>query len=298
MKVLNFGSLNIDYVYNVDHITKGGETQQSYKLETFPGGKGLNQSIALTRAGIEVFHAGIIGEDGTFLFDTCKENGISTTFLKQVPEKNGHAIIQVDKNAQNCILLYKGTNGRVDKAFVDFVLSSFEKGDVIVLQNEINLIDYIIDKAYEKSMTIILNPSPFNKDLFKCDLSKVSIFIMNEIEGAQIYGSEANPEEILKFMREKYPKSKVVLTLGTEGSFFSFNDEKYFQPIFEAKAVDTTAAGDTFTGYFVKGLIEDYKIDKTMKIAACASSIAVSRHGATTSIPLFNEVIEELENKN
>jgi len=290
MKLLNFGSLNIDYVYKVDHITKGGETQQSEQLETFAGGKGLNQSIAIAKAGISVYHAGLIGEDGDLLIDTCKESGIDTSFIERINGKCGHAVIQVDKNAQNCIILHKGANGRIDKEYVDKILQDFGKGDMIILQNEVNMLEYIIDRAYAKSMPIVLNPSPFNDELLNCDLTKVSVFIMNEIEGSAIANGNEKPLEILDYMMKKYPSSKVVLTLGLDGAYYCDCDKRVYQPIFETAAVDTTAAGDTFTGYFIRGLAEDYSINEVLKMAACASAITVSRKGASVSIPVLNEV--------
>lgn len=168
---------------------------------------------------------------------------------------------------------------------------------MLILQNEVNMIDYIIDKAYEKFMTIILNPSPFDEDVAKCDLSKVSIFVLNEIEAMQIYGEEVQPKVFLKFMNEKYPNSQVVLTLGTEGSYYSYNGKTIFQPIFKVKAVDTTAAGDTYTGYFIKSIVEGYDMEKAMEIAALASSITVRKHGAVASIPYFEDVIDDYKKK-
>ena len=118
MKVLNYGSLNVDYVYSVDHIIVGGETQHSSKLEVFSGGKGLNQSIALAKAGVPVYHAGIVGTDGDILLEACKEAGVNTKYIRRLPVKGGHTMIQVDKNAQNCIILYGGTNQMQTKEFV------------------------------------------------------------------------------------------------------------------------------------------------------------------------------------
>ena len=181
MKVLNYGSLNVDYVYSVDHIIVGGETQHSSKLEVFSGGKGLNQSIALAKAGVPVYHAGIVGTDGDILLDACKEAGVDTRYIRRMPVKGGHTMIQVDKNAQNCIILYGGTNQMQTKEFVDEVLADFGEGDYLILQNEINMLDYIIDQAYEKKMKIVMNPSPFDDKLSTCDLSKVYLFLLNEI---------------------------------------------------------------------------------------------------------------------
>ena len=291
MKVLNFGSLNLDYVYQVESILIPGETQASKDRQTFCGGKGLNQSIALAKAGIPVYHAGMIGEEGDILLETCKENGVNTEFIRQIPGPGGHTVIQVDKDGQNCILLFGGANRSITREFVDEVLASFEKGDIILLQNEINELDYIIDKASEKGMMIILNPSPFDDNLKVCDLTKVSLFLVNEIEGYQITG-EKEPEKILAAVKEKYPSAKIVLTLGGEGSAYQDETGIYCQGIFKVKAVDTTAAGDTFTGYFISSIIDGMPVQEGLELAAKASAIAVSRPGATASIPLKKEVLE------
>nr|WP_296082635.1 ribokinase [uncultured Blautia sp.] len=292
MKVLNFGSLNLDYVYQVESILIPGETQASKSRQIFCGGKGLNQSIALAKAGIPVYHAGLIGEGGKPLLEVCKENGVNTEFIRQIPGPCGHTVIQVDRNGQNCILLFGGSNRSMTKEFVDSVLDSFDEGDIILLQNEINELDYIIDRAYEKKMMIILNPSPFDSALEKCDLSKISLFLMNEIEGFQITG-EKEPDSILAKVKELYPKAKVVLTLGGDGSVYQDETGIYRQGIFKVKAVDTTAAGDTFTGYFISSVIDGMPVQDGLKLAAKASAIAVSRAGATASIPVRSEVVEK-----
>lgn len=294
MKVLNYGSLNVDYVYTVDHIIAGGETQHSSKLEEFCGGKGLNQSIALAKAGVPVYHAGIIGTDGGILLKACEEAGVNTKYIRSLPVKGGHTMIQVDKNAQNCIILYGGTNQMQTREFADEVLADFGEGDYLILQNEINLLDYIIDRAYEKKMKIVLNPSPFDSKLDSCDLSKIYLFLVNEIEGAQITGCKEK-DRVLDALAEKFPSAKFVLTLGSDGAYYYDGKEKYFQDIFKVKAVDTTAAGDTFTGYFIASMIEGRSIPEALKIAAKASSIAVSRPGAAPSIPYAEEVKKELE---
>ncbi len=291
MKVLNFGSLNLDYVYQVESILIPGETQASKDRQTFCGGKGLNQSIALAKAGIPVYHAGMIGDGGEILLETCKENGVNTEFIRKIPGPCGHTVIQVDKDGQNCILLFGGANRSITREFVDEVLAAFDKGDIILLQNEVNELDYIIDRAYEKGMMIILNPSPYDDKLKSCDMSKVSLFLVNEIEGYQITG-EKEPEKILAAVKEKYPSAKIVLTLGGDGSVYQDETGVYHQGIFKVKAVDTTAAGDTFTGYFISSIIDGMPVAEGLEMAAKASAIAVSRPGATASIPLRQEVLD------
>jgi ribokinase len=290
MKLLNFGSLNYDYVYAVDHILQPGETLCSTEMETFCGGKGLNQSIALSRAGAKVYHAGIVGFDGDELINMCAENGIDYSLvLSEMAAKTGHTIIQVNKDGQNCILLYGGCNRRNTKENVDRVLSQFSKGDVLVLQNEINLIDYIIDRGYEQGMTIVLNPSPFDEQMGKCNLNKISIFLMNEIEGAQITG-ENEPQAVLEVMHQKYPNAKVVLTLGKLGVMYRDSEQTCSHGIYKVPVIDTTAAGDTFTGYFIASILDQKSVAEALRLASAASSISVTRKGATSSIPLLQEV--------
>ena len=288
-KVLNFGSLNYDYVYQVDHIMRPGETQTSKGMETFCGGKGLNQSVALAKAGCQVYHAGAVGEEGQELLSCLKDNGVDTSFVRRLDGKSGHTIIQVDRDAQNCIMLYAGANRRQERAHVDSVLEQFGEGDYLLLQNEINELAYIIDRAYERGMKVVLNPSPFDAYLKECDMSKVAVFMMNEIEGREITGEE-DPEKILKAMAKLYPYSEVVLTLGGDGAVYSDYQRTVSQPIYPVKAVDTTAAGDTFTGYFIAGLLEGLPMGENLDRCARASSITVSRRGAAPSIPLLAEL--------
>ena len=290
MKILNFGSLNLDYVYAVDHMVKPGETLAASAMEAFCGGKGLNQSIALARAGAQVYHAGLIGEEGEVLKEAVAASGADTSLIKTIDGKSGHTIIQVDRKGQNCILLYGGTNRRVTCQFADQVLSEFQPGDILLLQNEINQLPYIIDKAYERGLEIILNPSPYDENLDSCDLNKVSMFLLNEIEGEQITGS-CRPEEILDGLKEKFEGVKVVLTLGSRGAIYQDQDQRCSQGIYPVEAVDTTGAGDTFTGYFIASMIGGEEPQQCLALAAKASAIAVSRKGAAPSIPDREEVL-------
>lgn len=290
MKVLNIGSLNYDYVYQVNHIVREGETILTDDMQTFCGGKGLNQSIALAKAGIKVFHAGLVGEEGTLLLDTCKEFGVDTSLIQRIAGKSGHTIIQVDKKAQNSILLFGGANQSLTREMIESWIAQFSAGDLLLLQNEVNELPFIIETASQQGLFIVLNPSPFNEKLLECDLGKVSMFLLNEIEGEQISG-EKDANRMLTIIGERYPKAKVILTLGERGSIYYDQNEMIQQDIFPAKAVDTTAAGDTFTGYFIASMIEGLLPKKCLEIASYASSLAVSRMGAVSSIPMRSEVI-------
>ena len=293
MKVLNLGSLNIDYVYEVNHFVRAGETQGSLKMETFCGGKGLNQSIALSRSGIEVWHGGAIGfDDSKMLLDILVEAGVKINLINRKNSKSGHAIIQKINSGENCILLHGGANHMITKEDVAFTLGNFQEGDYIILQNEISEMPYIIESAHKKGMKVIFNPSPISKEIMDYPLEYVDYFILNEIEAADICnGHGLEGEELIKKLHNLFPTSKIVLTLGEKGSIYKDAEAVYHQPIFKVKAVDTTAAGDTFTGFFIGALVSGKAIDEALELAAKASAIAVTKNGASVSIPTMEEVV-------
>lgn len=289
MKILDLGSMNLDYVYHVDHIVQPGETEASSGMDVFLGGKGMNQAVALAKAGAEVYMGGMIGKDGQPFLDACIQYGVRPDYIRQIDGKSGHAIIQLDTAAQNCILLYGGANRCLTEAYVDEVLSHFGSGDILLLQNEINQLSYIVDRAHDKGMTIALNPSPFDDKLKAVDLEKISVFLLNEVEGFQITGHN-QPHQILEELLNRYPKARIVLTLGRNGAVYADAKQRCYQPIFKTKAVDTTAAGDTFTGYFLAGMCEQMPVADTLALCAKASAITVSRKGAVPAIPYREEV--------
>lgn len=291
MKVLSFGSLNIDFTYLVSHFVQKGETISSRDLLVAPGGKGLNQSVALAKAGASVYHAGSIGPDGEFLIDILKDSGADVSNVKRLTEvRTGNALIQNDDEGDNCIILYGGANQAITKAQVDETFAKFEKGDYLILQNEINELKYIVEQAAEKGLKIVLNPSPMNEKILALPLEKVDYFLLNEIEAGQLVGKNDQPENLLDAMCKKFPNAAIVLTVGADGAWYAKGDEKVFQPAFKVKAVDTTAAGDTFTGYFVAGIMKGMEVKEAMALAAKASSITVTRQGAAKSIPRLEEV--------
>ena len=297
MKVLNFGSLNIDYVYSLDHFVQKGETISSDALHIFPGGKGLNQSVALGRAGVTVSHAGAVGKDGDFLLELLKESCVNIKYI-QVLEgvQTGTAIIQNDKSGDNCIILYSGANHQITKEQIANTISDFEKGDFLVLQNEINGMDSIVRVAEEKGLKIVLNPSPMNEKILGLPLQYVDYFVLNEVEAAQILGleniSEKDGEKIVRELYNTYPHAKIVLTLGAEGSIYFDGEKLYRQRAYKTEVVDTTAAGDTFSGFFIAGILRGDTVEQAMDTAARAAGIAISRPGAAPSIPKKEEVLE------
>ncbi|MBQ7847456.1 MAG: helix-turn-helix domain-containing protein [Clostridia bacterium] len=294
MKIVNFGSCNIDYVYKLHHIVAVGETEHSERRDVFPGGKGLNQSIAIARAGAKVYHAGCIGVDGELLLHTMQESGVDIGFVKQVKEPSGHAIIQVSEKGENSIFIHSGANGCLTEEFIDRVLEHFEKGDLLLLQNEINNIQYIVDKAYEKGMVTIINPSPIDENIEKIDFGKISYAVLNEIEGEYLSGCK-EPAKIISGLRKKYPALRVVLTLGDKGCMYHDGEKLFFHPAYDVPVVDSTAAGDTFMGYFIAGLSKNIEAGENLRYSCAASGLAVSKKGAAPSIPYVDEVCGRIE---
>lgn len=297
MNILNFGSLNIDYVYHLTHFVSAGETISSTKRDVNAGGKGLNQSVAMAKSGLKVFHAGLIGEsDSDILLDTLKSYCVNDEFIAKVESPSGHAIIQVTEKGENSIILFGGANQLIDTEYVNMVLGNFHEGDICVLQNEISCVDYIMEQCYKKGIKIILNPSPCSEKILSAPLEYVDYFLINEVEGEQISGS-SNPREIIEKLTNLYPKSSIVLTLGKRGVMYKCGDKIYSCGIYEnINVIDTTSAGDTFTGYFIYSIVNSLDCEVALKLASAASSIAVSKNGASISIPFYDEVLSFMEN--
>lgn len=292
MRALNFGSLNIDYVYSVAHTVKPGETLSAGSCSSFCGGKGLNQSVALARAGAEVFHAGSIGSDGEMLREKLDEFAVNTDFISVTTGQSGHAIIQVSDDGQNAILVYGGANKTITEKQIDDVLANFNAGDFLFLQNEINSVEYLIRKAKSMGLTTVFNPSPFTPEILSLPLGSLSFIVVNETEANELTG-KTSANDIISAFSEKYPGVNVLLTLGEDGSVCSFNGEVCRQPAFCVKAVDTTAAGDTFTGFFF-AFLDRVGVREALRVASAASALAVSRAGASDSVPTVDEVMSFL----
>ena len=289
MKVLNIGSCNIDYIYEVDHMVRPGETQKVDTLEIVSGGKGLNQSIALAKAGVNVYHAGLIGSDGSILRQALEGHGANTDYLSQVDGPSGHAIIQLDKHGENCILVYPGANHQLTEELIEEILSHFESGDLLLLQNEVNNMPFIVKRAHELGLQIAINPAPFNEEIKNIPLHLVNYLILNEVEGKDLTNEE-DDFKVLESLKEMYPTTHVLLTRGSKGVIYSYKDVMIEQPAYKVEAVDTTAAGDTFIGYFISGLVRQLEMKEILKLASKASSITVTRKGSSSSIPTLDEV--------
>ena len=292
-KILTFGSMNLDYVYGVDHFVRAGETLAASSRDTYCGGKGLNQSIAIARAGGDAYHAGVIGTDGMALLDALNKDGVNTGAVRICGTPTGHTVIQCDPGGQNCILYYGGANLCIETADIETVIPMFAPGDYILLQNEINMLGDIIAAAKAAGMTVVFNPSPVDEGISNLPLDQVDIFILNEVEAAEISGvSDTN--QALAVLRSKFANGDFLLTLGDKGAVYQprGSADVLRQAAYKTTVVDTTAAGDTFTGYFVAGLAAGKPAKDAMELASKAAAIAVSRPGASPSVPYLAEVME------
>ncbi len=285
MNILNFGSLNIDLVYQVGHIVRPGETIASSSHQVFAGGKGANQSAALARAGVPVFHAGQVGQDGQWLVDKLAGLGVDVQHIRVGNVPTGHAIIQVDGRGQNSIVLFAGANAQISRGAIDTVLSHFTRGDILLLQNEINDISYIIAAAAKRGLTICLNPAPFGPQVRAYPLEWVDVLIVNETEATGLAGAPT-----LAALAALCPHAQVALTLGAAGVQYRAPSEQFRLPAPAVAAVDTTGAGDTFIGYFLHGLTADMTARDAIARAVQAAALCVTRPGAMDSIPAAHEI--------
>lgn len=294
MPILNFGSLNIDHVYRVDTFVLPGETKHTKSYAIHSGGKGLNQSIAAARAGSQVFHAGIAGRDGGFLVEMLQTAGVNTSLMQSSPEVSGHAIIQVADSGQNCILLYGGTNQMLTEDYVDRTLDEFGNEGFVLLQNETNLVGAIIEKAARKGLKVALNAAPYSEAVNTYPINQLDWLIVNGVEGAGIVGGGAD-ESLLQRLAERFPQAGILLTLGSRGAQ-CFRDGHYASiRSCKVQAVDTTAAGDTFSGYFLSGVMQGLSLAETLRLATVASALCVQRPGAANSIPTRAEMEQVLK---
>ena len=289
MSMLVFGSLNIDHVYQLDHLVQPGETLAAVSYQKNAGGKGLNQAIALAKAGRQTSLAGAIGQDGLFLRDILQEFQVDGAHLQVLSAPTGHAIIQVDSQGQNNIIIHGGANHCLTQTMIHSVLSHFQAGDYVLMQNETNLGPEIIRAAAARGMHVILNPSPFSPALLSWPMELVEWFILNEIEGEALSGKN-QPHAMLDALLSRYPSAHILLTLGKEGALYADRFNRYRQSAYAVQAIDTTAAGDTFTGYFFHSLLNGKSIPLCLQTAAAAAALAVSRPGAAKSIPDPKEV--------
>lgn len=289
MSIVNFGSLNIDHVYQVDRFVSAGETLPSRGYRRFAGGKGLNQAVALARAGAEVAMVGRIGECGVWLRDFLRDEGVNVDGVEVIDGATGHAVIQVSHDGENAILTAGGTNHRFTAAAADRALDGFGASDWLLLQNEINAVDEIIRLGSGRRLKIMFNPAPITPEAREYPFELVDWIVMNETEGRGLTG-ESDPNRMLASLVKEFPKLSIVLTQGAQGAILANRAEKYSIPAIAVNAVDATAAGDTFIGYFLAELAAGTETKAALHTACEAAAFSVMRAGASDSIPRREEL--------
>ena len=290
MAVINIGSMNIDHVYTVEHFVKPGETLHSQKLELHPGGKGLNQSIALAKAGVQVKHAGLLGNGGAYLKEELENYGVNTDWIRDVEGQNGHSMIQVQPDGQNSIVLYGGSNMKFTDGFIDEVVSHADDDDVVLLQNEINDIPRIIEQAKTRGLKVVFNAAPCTEQVKDYPLHLLDLLIINEVEGAMLSG-ETDFDKVLGTLKERYPNTGIVLTLGSGGVYYADANGVLKVAACRVKnVVDTTSAGDTFTGYMMSEWLKGSPMETCLSLACTASAVCIQKAGSSTSIPFPKEL--------
>lgn len=287
MKILDFGSLNLDHVFQVDHFPVPGETLRPEKVSLFPGGKGLNQAVAASRAGSRTCMAGTVGADCDFLLKTLSSAGVDTSLVTvSSTESTGQAIIETDPSGANRILLDPAANEACTLEQIQSVLNHFSSGDLLICQNEISHMNELLCEAKKRSLKILFNPAPMTASVLSFDLNPIDCVAVNETECGQLLGDETLvPEQMIRQFLSRWPDSAVLLTLGSEGAVYAKGSEGCFMPAFKVSVCDTTGAGDTFLGYFADGLARSLSIPEAMQRASAAAALAVQQPGAASSIP-------------
>lgn len=306
MAIINFGSINIDHVYLVPHFVKPGETLSSSDYHSVLGGKGANQSISSALAGAKVKHVGSVHANNSTYIHSIREAGVDCSYItEQTAIATGHAIIQVNAEGENAIVLFPGANHALTLQQIDAALDNASSSDWVLLQNETNAIANVINAAHKKGLKVAFNPAPMTEDVSRLPLDKVDLLILNEVEAMQLVGANTVAEAEVE-LSAKYPSSQILLTLGKQGVRFMHAKATVDVPAFKVEAIDTTAAGDTFIGYFLTsylaanaetaGLCAE-RLTRALQTACAAAAICVTRAGAAPSIPHAIEV-QEFLNKN
>ncbi|MEA5033232.1 MAG: ribokinase [Sphaerochaeta sp.] len=290
MRIVNFGSTNIDIVFSVDHIVLPGETIGSTSMIRTTGGKGANQSVAVAKAGQhEVFHAGRIGPDDQWIKEKLRSMGVDTTYIGSGETPTGQAWIQVSADGQNSIVLYAGANKDFTTQWIDSVLDNFSHGDWVMLQNETNQISHIMHRAKSSGMSICFNPAPFDREILNLPLHLVDLLVVNEVEAEGLSG-ESNPDRALQRLTETYPQTDIIITLGKAGVRYGKGPTIRLRfGTWNVPVVDTTAAGDTFIGCYLANIAKEKSVEEALRSASAASSVTVMRQGAMDSIPVPDE---------
>ncbi len=283
MAIWNLGSINADMVYAVPHLPGPGETLAAEGLQRFLGGKGANMSVAAARAGARVAHIGAVGADGRWARDRLMEYGVDTRHITEVETPTGHAIIAVDAEGENNIILFQGANHAISDDQLGQALSWAAAGDLLVMQNETNAQSRAAKIGRDLGLKVCYAAAPFQTQSVQAVLPYLDFLILNEIEAEQL--RQATGQSVADLGVEH-----VIVTLGADGARYYHDGTVSDFPAHKVQAVDTTGAGDTFTGYVLAGMDRGLPMPQAIAQANRAAALMVTRHGTADVIPDLKEV--------
>lgn len=285
MTVWNFGSINVDLFYRLPHLPLPGETLPAASHQTGLGGKGANQSVAIARAGAEVHHIGMIGEDNAWVLDRLTGYGVDVTHVGRAEAPTGHAIILVDEIGENSIVIYAGANYAQLVGNIETALADAKPGDILALQSEVSHLAEAAQIARAKGMTVVYSAAPFQPEIARKMLSHVDLLVLNEVEADQL-------AETLGSAIEDVPVANMLITLGAQGARWRNHETGEVTEVaaFPVEPVDTAGAGDCFIGYVLAGLDQGLARDEAMRLGTAAAGLKVTRPGTADAIPARDEV--------
>ncbi|QEA39938.1 ribokinase [Pistricoccus aurantiacus] len=288
----NLGSINIDHVYRVPHLVRPGETLSSTDFQQVLGGKGANQSLAMARAGGRVQHWGRLGSMDRWALEILVSSGVDTSAVELASEPSGHALIQVDDQGENAIILFPGANHGFNEATLGSLIENAQLGGWLVLQNECNGLDSALRQAAARGLQVAFNPAPMDAKVQDLPLEHCRLLFINRGEAASLTGLpwDSDADALLDRLAKRLPETELVLTLGVDGVCHHYREQRLCLPAHSVQVVDTTAAGDTFIGYFMADRQAGGDIESSLQRASVAAALSVQRTGAAPSIPLATEV--------
>jgi ribokinase len=285
MTIYNLGSINIDMVYRVPHLPVPGETLAAKAYTQGLGGKGANMSVAAARAAARVRHIGAVGVDGRWAVERLLEYGVDTTHIFELPEATGHAIINVDDAGENAIVLWAGANNQITIDQIGRALAEANTSDTLMMQNETTGQVDAAKIAKDLGLQVVYAAAPFDADAVTPLLPYIDLLVLNEVEAQQLETATGQAPEALQI-------DNVIVTLGGDGCRWYANSAKLvtdFDAI-RVTPIDTTGAGDTFTGYVVAALDRGMPMAQAIKLATQAGALMVTRLGTADVIPDLKEI--------
>ena len=283
MAIWNLGSINADFTYAVPHIPGPGETLSSRNRQMFLGGKGTNMSVAAARAAARVHHIGAVGEDGRWAIQRLLEYGVDTRNIAVLETETAQAIIMVDPHGENAIVLHPGANAEIPQVTLQAAMAEAETGDWLVIQNETNLQRTAAEMGKKLGLQVAYAAAPFDADRVQAVLPHLDFLILNAVEAEQL-------EQATGQTPENLPVRDVIVTRGAQGADWYGTAGKEHFPAIKVNPVDTTGAGDTFTGYVLAGLDRGMPMGQAIAQATKAGALMVMRHGTADVIPDLSEV--------